>query len=241
VTGRSAASPCRVAPTAVTEPPGHTLGATVDTTEVRWFTAGALPPSILRWFTGSTGALEERHDTYLLDDRVDVGIKYRGGTLLELKVRQRVGRRTDVGPGLTGPLEMWRKWTGADDLVDITTSATWVDVHKIVVKRRFSLDGTEVAFSHDQGVGPACDVEVAAVTVGSYAAWTLAFASFGPLRSRRPAVLASWRTLTAGTSVPPIELDAARAMGYPEWLCRTVTARSQGRERDGSRSTGSRP
>jgi hypothetical protein len=153
---------------------------------------------------------------------VDVGIKYRGGTLLELKVRQELGPRIELGSGLTGSLEMWRKWGGADEFADIPASADRVDVHKVVVKRRFTLVGDEVAFTPHHDAGPACDVEVADVRVGSIAAWTLAFADFGRLRSRRPAVLSSWRTLSSDVPVPIVEFGEARAMGYPEWLMQTV-------------------
>ena len=42
------------------------------------------------WFTsnGAFAAVEERHDRYLIDGRVDRGLKLRNGSTLELKVRQ---------------------------------------------------------------------------------------------------------------------------------------------------------
>ncbi len=110
---------------------------------------GPLPPEVRVWFTGSTGVPEERCDTYLLDGRVDIGVKRRFRETLELKVRQSFDGRVELGEGLTGSLELWRRWSPAEGLVEDGTDGWWVDVHKSVVKRRFCLDGTEIAFSSD--------------------------------------------------------------------------------------------
>jgi hypothetical protein len=197
----------------------------LDTTELRWFVPGPLPPDIGGWFTGSTGVPEERCDTYLLDGRGDIGVKRRFRKTLELKVRQSLEGRIEFGEGLAGSLEVWRKWSPADRLVEASTDGRWVDVHKSVVKRRFSMDGTEVAFSPDpQVTGAGCDVEVAGVTVGAVQGWTFAFAAFGPHATRRDALLASWQGLMAATPCPePFGPRTGRAMGYPEWLALTAS------------------
>ena len=197
----------------------------VDTTELRWFVPGPLRPDVRGWFTGSTGVPEERWDTYLLDGRVDIGVKRRFRETLELKVRQSLDSRVEFGEGLAGLLEVWRKWSPAEGLVEDNADGWWVDVHKSVVKRGFRMDGTEVAFSSDpHAIGAGCDVEVAGVTVGGVEAWTFAFAAFGPPETRRDALLASWQTLVAGNSCPePFGPRTGRAMGYPEWLTLTVS------------------
>jgi hypothetical protein len=195
----------------------------VDTTELRWFVRGPLPDDIRGWFPGSTGVAEERCDTYLLDGRVDIGVKRRFRETLELKVRQTLDGRIELGDGLAGSLEVWRKWSPAEGLVEDGIDGRWVDVHKSVVKRRFSIDGTEIAFSSDpQVTGPGCDVEVAEVTVGGVEGWTFAFAAFGPPATRRDALLASWHGMAAATPCPePFGPRTGRAMGYPEWLALT--------------------
>jgi len=133
----------------------------VDTTELRWFVPGPLPADIAGWFRGSTGVSEERYDTYLLGGRRDTGVKRRFRQTLELKVRQSLEERVELGDGLTGPLEVWRKWSPADGPDDVI-GGPWVDVHKSVVKRRFSIDGTEIVFSSDlPAARPGCDVELA--------------------------------------------------------------------------------
>ena len=194
--------------------------AIVDTTELRWFVPGPLPAEVRNWFTGSTGVVEVRRDSYLVDDRVDVGIKRRGGTTLELKVRQRVESLVDLGDALAGPLEWWRKWTPAEDLVEIPTSGRWIDVDKSIIKRRFSPNGTEVAFTTDPGVDPVCDVEVASVSAGGIDAWTLAFAAFGPPPGRRENILAAWRTLRASADTSGVSIAVGSATGYPERIAR---------------------
>jgi hypothetical protein len=198
--------------------------AVVDTFELRWFVPGPLPAEVRNWFIGSTGVVEIRRDSYLVDDRVDVGIKRRGETTLELKVRQAVELWADLGAGLAGPLEWWRKWTPAEDLVEIPTSGRWIDVDKSIIKRRFSPNGTEVAFTTDPEVDPGCDVEVASVSAAGIDAWTLAFAAFGPPPGRRANILAAWWMLRASTDTSGVPVVVGSATGYPERIARCFAA-----------------
>ncbi len=192
----------------------------LDTTELRWFVPGSLPAEVGVWFTGSTGLLEERIDTYRLDGRDDIGVKRRFKQTVELKVRQSLDGRIEFGGGLAGSLEVWRRWSPAEHLVEHGVVERWVDVHKSVMKRRFLLDGTEVAFSPVvKATGAGCDVEVASVTVDDDHSWTFAFAAFGPPETRQEALLSSWQALVDASPCPePFEPRTARAMGYPEWL-----------------------
>ncbi len=199
--------------------------AVLDTTELRWFGRGPLPASISSWFVGATGVPEERCDTYLLDGRCDVGVKRRCKEQLELKVRQSLAERIELGAGLSGELEEWRRWSPAEDLVDSSGNERWVDVRKSIVKRRFSEDGTEIACASGTPLtGVGCDVEVVQVTVGAIQAWTFAFAAFGPCSRRRDALFASWEGLVAARPCPePLGPRVGQAMGYPEWLTLTVS------------------
>jgi hypothetical protein len=211
-----------------------------DTTEIRWFFPGPLPTEVRRWFTGSTGVGEERRDTYLLTGRVDEGVKYRGGEILELKVRRQVDRWIELGGGLAGSPEEWWKWSSADGPVQTSPQQGWVDIDKVIVKRRFSPDGSERAFSPSQDGGPACDIEVADVSLDGVATWTLALAAFGPLATRRTALVAGWQALRASASTTvSVRLDAGRAMSYPEWLAREIDETSGTRlaARETSRAT----
>lgn len=194
--------------------------AVLDTTELRWFLPGSLPLDLLGWFTGSTGVVEERCDTYLLHGRHDMGVKRRFGETLELKVRRGLDGSVQLGDGLIGPLEVWRRWSPAEGLVDVESDGRWVDVCKTIVKRRFSVDGAEMAYSSTDGVvGTGCDVEVAAVNIGPAKWWTFAFAAVGLPSTRRDALLACWQRLSVATPCPTsFGLRTGRAMGYPEWL-----------------------
>jgi len=196
----------------------------LDTTELRWFVPGPLPADVRDWFTGSTGVAEQRCDTYLLTGRRDIGVKRRFREMLEYKVRQSLDERIELGEGLAGSLEVWRKWSPAEGLVEDGIDGRWVDVHKSIVKRRFSMDGTEIAFSSDpQVTGAGCDIEVAEVTVGAVQVWTFAFAAFGPPATRRDALLASWQALADPTPCPePFGPRTGRAIGYPQWLAHTI-------------------
>ena len=196
----------------------------LDTIELRWFVPGPIPSDIDAWFSGSTEVCEQRCDTYLLDGRDDVGIKRRSREMLEVKVRQSLDGWIQLGEGLAGQLEAWRKWSPVEGLVDDGSDRRWVDVCKSIGKRRFAVDGTEIALSSDaQVAGAGCDVEIAEVTVGAMQGWTFAFEAFGPLATRRDALLASWQGLTAATPCPEsFGPRSSRAMGYPEWLARTL-------------------
>ncbi len=198
----------------------------LDTTELRWFVPGPLPTDIGHWFAGgSTLSPDERCDTYLVDGRSDIGVKRRYRETLELKVRASLDGEIQLGDGLAGSLEAWRKWSPADDLVENDSDGPWVDVCKSIVKRRFSIDGTELDSSSPAPVDEAgCDVEIAEVTIGSASWWTFAFAAFGPLATRRDALVASWQGLVAVSGSRELFApDTARAMGYPEWLTLTVS------------------
>ncbi len=200
----------------------------LDTTEVRWFAEGVIPPDVVSWFTcdGTTGAVEERCDTYLMDGRRDRGVKRRFRETLELKVRCSLQEPITLADGLGGPLEGWRRWSPARGLAPTNFHDSWIDVHKIIVKRRFSLVGDEIVWTF--GTPPpattGCDVEIVALEVADLKAWSFAFAAFGPASERRTALCAAWRTIAADPRCPErLGSVLARPMGYPEWLSRFVS------------------
>ena len=192
----------------------------LDTTELRWFAEGAVPADIGRWFGASAGTLEERCDTYLLGGHEDIGVKCRFRETLELKARQSLDGRVALGGGLAGSLEVWRRWSPAETLFDVGTAGQWVDVCKSIVKRRFTNDGSEIAFSPEaQAERVGCDIEIVEVSIGTFRAWSFAFAAFGPQPDRRAALLSSWKELLAGGGCPEsFGRRVGRAMGYPQWL-----------------------
>lgn len=199
---------------------GSAACSVLDTSELRWFVPGPMPPAIRDSMSEKTGVVEQRCDSYLVDNRGDIGVKLRARTTLELKVRQSLGEWIDLGDGLAGVPEQWRKWSPAEDLVQIDSRSRWIDVHKVIIKRRFSIDGNEVPSSHGStAILSGCDVEVAHVDVEDRSVWTIAFAAYGPPDGRRAALATSWKALAVdATLAAPLRGLDRRAMSYPEWL-----------------------
>lgn len=213
----------------------------IETTEVRWFQDGALPPSVRSWFTQDDvfGTVEERCDLYRIDGRADVGVKLRARSTLELKARQSVTKSAlprdgcdDLVEPLRGAVEVWQKWSPADELAGGGPEPKF-EVHKTVVKRRFSMAGEELTFPDlAKGSGGAfCDVEIVAIDDGTEAAWSFAFAAQGPRRSRCASGVAAWRAVMS--VAPPAAWPSMFEIscGYPEWLERRISGRADGTQR----------
>lgn len=197
--------------------------ATLGTSELRWFVDGMPSDEVLSWFTddGRHGEVEVRRDLYLVDGRPDVGVKLRGRSTLELKVRRSVRGAWNSSAGPGGRIELWHRWSPADALVDVPADQPWIDVRKRIVRRRFTADGQAVVLGAGERsmAGAGCDVEVTAIELAGKAAWSLAFAAFGPLGGRRASIAAAWRALGPATA-PLVELVVS--CGYPEWLAARV-------------------
>ncbi len=197
-----------------------------ETTELRWFIDGALPPEILAWFApvGTLGLTEERVDSYRIDDQVDVGVKRRFGSTLELKSRRERPEAFATLNGSHGQVERWTRWSPADEYVEIDEDAQWVDVEKAIHKRRFDADGRElpIAATTRDAVGRGCDAEVVAVWVDGEPTWSVAFSAFGPLDLHRALLRTAADALFGDEAEQWGErLAAAMSCGYPEWLIRS--------------------
>lgn len=201
----------------------------MDTAEVRWFAAGALPPSFVEWFSdmGRSAIVETRSDRYRVGDTPGIGLKRRDYGPLELKIRRGSSGVLSIGGGVHGSIEEWRK-TG---VVEPSGSPRdmgwqWSEVEKVVLTRTFAMDGRgavdEVIGSDPQS--PTCDIELASVVVGETVAWTFAFEAWGPREARHRILDGSLAALTSQSSPIPYRLVAALRlnMSYPEWLASTV-------------------
>ena len=195
-----------------------------DTIELRWFTPGALPADVVEWFSdhGRTGAVEQRCDTYRLDDRDDLGVKYRFGTVPEVKERLSAETVAVEDLRLAGRLETWRKWSPADQLVD-SAGDRWVKIHKTITKRRFSAEGHEVTITEPLVLEAGTDVEIVAVTMGDVEMWSFAFAAYGPSSERCAALAACCKTMLEWTTPASLVLTASSSASYPGLLA-TVAA-----------------
>ena len=202
-------------------------GVSVDlTTEVRWFFDGPLPADVRSWFMPKgIGLLERRCDKYLLDGRLDAGVKQRSRRTLELKIRTGLSESASVADDVHGRIETWRRWSPADRLLSLADDTVWVDIDKMIVKRRFGTDGQEKLLSESTRAmtGEGCDAEIVALSANGREAWTLAFAAFGPPGTHRNSLRTAWRSLRLRQAPPDrLRLGIDRSYGYPEWISKVV-------------------
>ena len=202
-------------------------GVAVDlTTELRWFFDGPLPADVRSWFMPEdVGLLERRCDTYLFDGRHDTGVKQRSRRTLELKIRTGRSEPASVADDVHGNIETWRRWSPADHLLSLEDETVWVDIDKMIVKRRFGTDGQEKLLSESTRAmtGEGCDAEIAALLASGREAWTLAFAAFGQPDTHRNSLRTAWRSLSMRLAPPGwLELGIGRSYGYPEWISKVI-------------------
>lgn len=202
-----------------------------ETTELRWFFDGALPSDVSMWFTksGTAGLGEDRCDSYRVDGMTDIGVKWRFGTKLELKLRHEPSSQLHLAAHVAGRLESWQRWSPADGAVQVQDDMKWQDANKSIVKRRFDARGREVPLTSETRAmsGDGCDAEVVAIRLGDREAWSFALAAFGPTSDHRPMLEAAWCGLVGDQAPPtPLRLDEHRSCGYPEWLAAVGAAQS---------------
>ena len=209
---------------AMSSPIGSTnpMRVVTDTSELRWFARGRLPVDLLAWFgqDGELGVGEERCDSYRFDGRDDVGVKHRGHGVLELKVRRSVD---DSAPdlGLAGGrrLELWRRWSPADGLVEPEPADRWVHVAKTIVRRRFLDDGLEVPALPVAPAGGFCDVELVALEVEGSPWWSLGLSVYGFCDAQPDLMRLAWNAVADGRPHPkPLDSALGVPQGYPAWL-----------------------
>lgn len=201
-----------------------------DTSELRWFAIGPVPDDVLGWFLGERESLtvEERADVYHLHAVDGLGVKFRGGTMLEVKQLQSVGDPVDLGNGLTAPLTRWSKSRPAEDTAWTSVDVASVEVSKRIVKRSFGPEDSlpphiEMPAAR---LTPGCNVEVTSVWVDAIESWTFAFEAYGPLSMRHSLVIDAWAALIGDASPPSglaRHLDVTAA--YPVWLRQTQEVR----------------
>jgi hypothetical protein len=202
-------------------------GVSVDlTTELRWFFDGPLPADVRSWFMpNGVGLLEHRCDTYLLDRRLDVGVKQRSRQTLELKLRTGLPEPASIADDVNGRVETWRRWSPADRLLAMVGDTVWVGIDKTIVKRRFGTDGQEQLLSESTRAmtGEGCDAEIAALSANGREAWTFAFAAFGRPDTHCDLLRTAWRSLVMRQARPDrLRLLIGCSYGYPEWISKLM-------------------
>ncbi len=180
------------------------------TREVRWFFDGTIPSWFVDWFENVSGPLfqEVRSDVYDLEAaHQNVGLKRRSpANTLDCKMRLWSEELADLGFGIQGNLEDWIKIS--QPLKDSTIGPGRVEVLKATMSKRFYLD-----------TNTGCEAEIADISVGSIAAWTLCLETFGEAELRDDAMRHGLEALF-GVDGPPsgLFLSGANSHSYPEWL-----------------------
>ncbi|MDJ0952862.1 MAG: hypothetical protein QNJ81_04225 [Acidimicrobiia bacterium] len=197
-------------------------GQPLLTTEARWFAPGPPPQGFIDWFAqgGRAAVVELRCDSYRQIVDPGVGLKRRDNGPLELKRRSSVTPPQRFSLGLSGRVEEWCK-TGLEE-PPRRTDWQWSVVDKVVLTRTFLLDDDDVAVegSRRELSAPACDIELATVTVGDLVAWSFALEAWGDEPVRKQLLHRALHALMGDLDpIPPGFVSALNLnMGYPEWL-----------------------
>ena len=189
-----------------------------DSTEIRWFFEGAMPPRVLERFSSDAAspAAERRGDEYLVSSDEGLGVKLREGHV-ELKVRRPSRHRIEVGEA-DGWLEQWTKWSLASPDVPgdgASLSGPWVRVEKARRQARFAWDAGSVRVVQAGRVPRGGAVELTDLELGGVAHWSFAVEAFehGEEAGRMVRTAARrWLERLALTA------SVVRSMGYPAWL-----------------------
>jgi hypothetical protein len=204
------------------------MGPPLDTIEVRWFAAGQPHSSLVEWFSegGQSAFVEVRRDAYRATLDHGVGLKRRDHGSLELKRRRGLTRRQLFAGGFEGRIEEWRK-TGLEEPL-AAMDWQWLVVDKIVLTRTFTIDDSDTVTEAavPELASPACDIEVATISVNETVAWSFALEARGPFEVRRRLLEDALSALIGRSPPLPVGFVAALnlSMGYPEWLASVAGA-----------------
>ena len=192
------------------------------TIEVRWFYMGPCPEPVTSWFHcgARVSDPESRIDEYARLDRDDLGVKRRGGRLLDLKVRSAQLVDVALPAGLSGRVEGWTKWSFP---LDPTGSAPseWLPVEKMRWTRRYEIvDGDAKPIPLNQLVPTGCAAELAFLRVGPMEGWSFGFEAFNTAGEALDQMRIGAQVLVTETPLGSIVFDPEDSCGYPAWLRR---------------------
>ena len=195
-----------------------------ETTEVRWFWSNddGRTERVRSWMLGTVAreaglhqaAPQMRTDLYLVPCSPLLGVKQRGGGVLELKLRISSGRLPPIG-AISGRLEQWGKVQASDvESLGVPIGCGWASVGK----RRWlvRLDAvTSRPLSPGDIAEAVCGVELTELVDRDQV--TLGFEAFAPdPDARRRALDVALRRMAQ--EMPELVLGEAESRGYPEWL-----------------------
>ena len=202
------------------EPPEGQVGEGNRSLEVRWIFPGRLETAVTGWFGRFPIETESREDGYLLDPRLPLSVKIRGGGALEVKMYQGSPGILELAGRAYGRLESWQKWSFRSARpTSPATPAGWRPVRKRRRISRFSLAGGQIVVrASELDHEPQCDVELTEVSTIGQDWWTLGFEASGPADLRRSALEAAARLVFNRPLPGGTEPDLDDSKSYMQWL-----------------------
>ena len=193
------------------------------TVEVRWFSAGRCPEAVTNWFLAGplVSEPERRTDDYLLLPESDeLGVKLRGSSLLELKLR--TGSVNEVSlPGLDGRVEAWTKWSFLLDSAGARPAEeSWIPVEKTRWSRIYEVheNGECTAVSTGRTLSNACAAELVEVRIGSRLSWGFGFEAFSQTLEAAVVLEEAASRFVQDTPLDDLTFGEANSHSYPSWL-----------------------
>jgi hypothetical protein len=200
--------------------------------ELRWFQRGSVPEALRRWFTDVLDGGDELFRTEVRTDHYiaisgceQIGIKFRSGKDLEIKVRQRLISETSIRAIAIGYRERWVKLSAdsapaeelggsVDDPVILSVSK-----HRMLRKYQRSTMGIQ-AVSDSLSVPAGATVEITSIEIGGVNWWTLGFEAFDTTAPTDEALGATFDVIVQHVmrQYDGPRLRKQESYGYPRWL-----------------------
>ena len=180
----------------------------LETLEMRWFKAGAIPQSVQQWFEQTcagtwVGQAQTRTDWYLrpIAPCDYFNLKFREGRL-EMKWRQEKLATFYLHQNWEGVVEKWVKWLCEEESLKafFPEDSVWAAVEKTRQQRQFVLS-----------LETACNLELTQLRVQNQQWWSLGLESTGDIDSLHAIALQVSQNC-------PETLTHAEAAAYPHWL-----------------------
>lgn len=204
------------------------MGVATATLEARWFQPGRLPEHVSDWFLQAQFPVstESRTDLYLdLPGRLDMGVKLRAGSLLEVKVRTGVHTEPGLPEGFEGRVESWTKWGFSLHQTESTPGGgqrDWISAAKTRLSRFHTVASDEGSIravaSAELPADNGCTAELVEVRVGAAVAWGLGFEAFGTAPDLLRVLVAGMNACVADTPLGALEFAIRDSHSYPAFL-----------------------
>lgn len=191
------------------------------TVEVRWFSEGRPPASLVEWFDELHADEERRIDSYLRLFETDaLGVKLRdGGAKLEVKLQEHDLGRREFASGVAGDVGRWQKWSFPSRPIAGLglPSECWLEVTKVRRLATYELASSGTVSLVDHLAADGCHVEVTKLLVGGAHWWTVGFEAFGSAEDPFGGLAGAVDAFFSQKSFVD-ELESARSYAYPAWL-----------------------